>query len=379
MKLRISVIILLVLGISLGCLAPVSNAADLGGQVLTGAAIGMLVHSTAPQLNKFINSVTLQKSPIGMATKVVPILSVGEKAYVGAAQVAGPQAEVNSTQAVWLYEDNFSNNEFRIKVLVPTNSINPLHMKKVQKVGLSAVIDVSLDGRWHGESVSKGIGLGDILKTGVVALAVSAAADPINKAINSITQGIPANTKVVPILTVGSKAYIGGVQISGPVASIKQAKSVFQYEGLFSDGRFRIKAFVPCNSVNPTSIKRLQGLGITALIDVSIADQRSVQQRQVYWRKDTRHYPSLQDAWRGKRSYYDEHEDNGWHKGWYIGKGNQKKSEPDLILKPKIDKDKKDGVLIEIKKDSDKDKKHAQDEQKHAKSHAEKNNAKHRK
>ncbi len=364
MKLRISVVILLVLGISLVSAVPTSNAASLGTQVLRGAAIGLLVKQTAPQLNKFINGVTLQNAPIGMSTKVVPILSVGEKAYVGAAQVAGPKAEVESTQAVWLYEDNFSNNEFRIKALVPTNSINPLHIKKVQKVGMSAVIDISLDGRWKGETRSRGIGLGDIIKTGVVAYAVSAAGDPINKAINSITRGIPANTKVVPILTVGSKAYIGGVQVSGPVSSIQQAKAVFQYEGLFSDARFRIKAFVPCNSVNPTKIKRLQGLGITALIDTSIADQEKVRERRDFWRRDTRHYPSIEDALRGRKSYDDEERhDNGWHKGWYIGKGNQKKSEPDLLFKIKTDKDKKhdknqEKLFRELRKDSERSNKH---------------------
>jgi hypothetical protein len=328
MKLRISLVAMLVTGISLAGVVPAPNACAAGfdTKILRGAAIGLVVKTAAPSLNKFINTVTLQKAPIGMSTKVVPILSVGEKGYVGAAQVAGPRAQVESVQAVWMYEDNFSNNEFRLKVLVPSASLNPLSMKRVQKVGLSAVIDVSLDGGYKGQTYSRSIKAGDVLKAGVVAVAVNAAADPLNKVINAVAGGWSTSTKVVPIATIGDKAYIGGVQVSGSSSAVKSVKSVYQYEDTFDGGKFRIKAFVPSNSSIPLKIKRLAGIGVTALIDTSIASQEKVRERQNYWRTDRRDYRSINDALKERFGQQGEvRHDNGLHKGWFKGVGNQRK------------------------------------------------------
>jgi hypothetical protein len=123
------------LGISMLGSADKALAAGFDTKLLRGAAVGLLVSETAADLNKFINTVTLQKKvPTGLDTKVVPILSVGEKGYVGAAQVSGPASYVKSVKAVWQYEDNFSNNEFRLKILVPSASLNPLRFKKVQRL-----------------------------------------------------------------------------------------------------------------------------------------------------------------------------------------------------------------------------------------------------
>lgn len=303
-------------------------AAGFDTKIFRAAGIGLVVKETGPALDKFINTVTLQnKIPVGMSTKVVPILSVGEKGYVGAAQVAGPAAEVKSVQAVWLYEDNFSGNEFRLKVYVPSASLNPLELKKVQKVGISAIIDVALDGGWKGQTYSRSIGAGDVLKAGVVAVAINAAADPLNRAINSITGGSSANTKVVPIATIGDKAYIGGAQVSGPAAGCNLAKAVYQYEEIFDKGRFRIKILVPSNSTNPLRISRVSGIGITALIDTSVADQQRIRERQEVWKASKIKYNpigvSLKNRFRG--DIRGPGQDQGLHKGWYIGKGNQRK------------------------------------------------------
>ena len=319
MKLRVNLVILLVCAVS-AALFPADRALAAGfdTKIFRAAAIGLVVKEASPGLNKFINTFTFQnKIPVGMSTKVVPILSVGEKGYVGAAQVAGPASAVKTVQAVWLYEDNFSRNEFRLKVLVPSASLNPFALKRVQKVGVSAIIDVALDGRWKGQTYSHAVYVGDILKAGVVAVAVNAAAEPLNEAINAITKGSSASTKVVPIATIGDKAYIGGAQVSGAVKSVK---AVYQYEEIFDGGKFRIKVFVPSNSTNPLKIKRVSGVGITALIDTSIADQERIQERERFWRT----YPVragtmdliLADKFR---------HDRGLHLGWYIGRGNQRK------------------------------------------------------
>ena len=320
MKLRVSLIIRLVCAIS-AALFPADRAfaAGFDTKIFRAAAIGLVVKEASPALDKFINTFTFQQNiPVGMSTKVVPILSVGEKGYVGAAQVSGPESSVKTVQAVWLYEDNFSRNEFRLKILVPSASLNPFALKRVQKVGVSAIIDVALDGRWKGQTYSHAVHAGDILKAGVVAVAVNAAAEPLNEAINAVTKGSSSSTKVVPIATIGDKAYIGGAQVSG--AAVKAIKAVYQYEEIFDGGKFRIKVFVPSNSTNPLKIKRVSGVGITALIDTSIADQERIRERERFWRT----YPVragtidliLADKFR---------HDRGLHLGWYIGRGNQRK------------------------------------------------------
>ena len=329
MRRRITIVALLVFVVSIACgaLAPDrAMAAGFDTKIFRAAAIGLAVKETSPALDKFINTFTFQnKVPIGMSTKVVPILSVGEKGYVGAAQVAGPESYVKSVKAVWLYEDNFSQNEFRLKVLVPSGSLNPLELKRVQKVGVSAIIDVALDGRWKGQTYSHSVRVGDIIKAGVIAVAINTAAEPLNKAVNSITKGSSSSTKVVPIATIGDKAYIGGAQVSGSASGVKSVKAVFQYEETFDGGKFRIKAFVPSNSTSPLKIKRVSGIGITALIDTSLADQERIRERERYWRTyRTAYHPIdivLGDRFRGDIVRHDQ----GLHKGWYIGKGNQRK------------------------------------------------------
>lgn len=321
-------LVLAILLISLASIPMQVMAITLGTEVFRGAAIGTAVAATAPQLNKFVNTVTFQGTPPrGLSTKVVPILSVGEKGYVGAAQIAGPAADVNRTKAVWAYDDNFSGNEFRLRILVPTASYNPLQLSKVQRVGITAVIDVSLNGQWKGETYSRSIGAGDVIKAAAVAAAINAAANPINKAINVVTGGAEGTTKVVPIISVGEKAYIGGVQVAGSRAAVAQVKAGYQYEAAFDTGKYRIKAFVPSGSLNPIKISRVQGVGITAIIDTSIAQQERVRERQVYWQTVKANYrpmgTSVKLAFEPERLEA-ERRDRGLHKGWYKGKGNLK-------------------------------------------------------
>ena len=53
------------------------------------------------QINDFINTVTFNRG-VGTdeETKVIPIVSVGSGTSIGAAQVAGPKAEVDKVKAV---------------------------------------------------------------------------------------------------------------------------------------------------------------------------------------------------------------------------------------------------------------------------------------
>lgn len=120
-------------------------ALDLGG-ILKGAGIVILVDKFSDQLNKFINDITANKG-VGVEdrTKVVPILSLGQGGYVGAAQVSGPAHLVDKVKAVAQIEGNFSGKTFRVKALVPVESKDAVKdIKRVSGVGVSAIIDVKL-------------------------------------------------------------------------------------------------------------------------------------------------------------------------------------------------------------------------------------------
>lgn len=119
-------------------------AVDLGDLVgVVGG--GLLVSGFAEQINDFINTVTLNKG-VGVKdeTKVVPIVSVGSGTSIGAAQVAGIKADVDKVQAVAEVAVSFLG-RIGVRILVPIDSKNPLErFRRVQKVGVSAIIDYKL-------------------------------------------------------------------------------------------------------------------------------------------------------------------------------------------------------------------------------------------
>ncbi len=312
--------------VAMAVVAP-AGAASFGGKALKGVAIGYVVKQSAGALDSFINKVTLQRGVAhNLDTKVVPILSVGEKGYVGAVQIAGPWAYVNEVKAVFQYEQNFDNGRYRIKALVPSGSLNPLQLKRIEKVGVTALIDVSLSGGLKNEYYGNGVGASQIIRAAAVAVGVKAVANPLNKFINTITFNKGVATAVVPMASFGEKAYIGGVQISGSARTFDDVKAVWQYEDLFKNGQFRVKILVPSNSINPLKLKRVQGVGITAVIDTSIADQKEAnnnswddRSRDNRDNRDNRDYRDYRDY---RDSRYDDvrkdkkSKDNCKHKGW---------------------------------------------------------------
>jgi len=129
-------------------ISPAACAFDLGDVVKTvaiGYAGGYVVTKLAPQLNDFINTITLQNGVKYQGyTKVVPIVSLGDGAKVGAAQVgATTKSALDATKAVAMLEGKFQSIE--AKALIPINSTNPLKgVKRVAGVGVTAIIDVQL-------------------------------------------------------------------------------------------------------------------------------------------------------------------------------------------------------------------------------------------
>lgn len=125
-----------------------ASAIDLGDVLKGGALIlggGAVVKALGPQLDSFINTITLNKGAEYKGfTKVVPIVSLGSGAHIGAAQVGGTtKADVDRTQAVAQLEGEWSS--IRARALIPIDSLNPIQQfRRVQGVGVTAIIDVEL-------------------------------------------------------------------------------------------------------------------------------------------------------------------------------------------------------------------------------------------
>jgi hypothetical protein len=116
------------------------------GSVLKGGAIAFVVDRFAPQINNGINSLTGNRHlQVGLATKVVPILSVGSGSYLGAVQVAGTQARIDQVKAVAQLEGEFNAvGDIRLRALVPITSRSVSNLKRVPGVGVSALVDIKL-------------------------------------------------------------------------------------------------------------------------------------------------------------------------------------------------------------------------------------------
>ena len=115
----------------------------LGGAAKIGG-IGIVVNKFGPQIDSFLNKLLKQNNlSTEYTTKVVPIISIGTKGYIGAAQVTGPASSIEEVKAVTQVEGSF-NGMVRVKGLVPVNSTNPVGASRVQGVGVSAIIDLKI-------------------------------------------------------------------------------------------------------------------------------------------------------------------------------------------------------------------------------------------
>lgn len=125
------------------CLALVSTAAwalDLGNLLKVGG-IALLVNQFGDQIDRFITGALGQRGAAAIgATKVVPILSLGQRGYVGAAQVVGTPDNVKRVKAVVQIEGRIGS--FRPRVLVPTYVDRAQGApERAKGVGVSAVIE----------------------------------------------------------------------------------------------------------------------------------------------------------------------------------------------------------------------------------------------
>jgi hypothetical protein len=117
--------------------------------------------------------------------------------------------------------------------------------------------------------------LGDVVKVGGVAFIVDKFGSQINSFVNKLTMnknlGTEEATAVVPIMTLGSGGYIGAAQVIGSKANVAKCKAVVQIEGNAVFGKnIRAKALVPVGSKTTSNIKRVYGVGVSAIIDIRI-------------------------------------------------------------------------------------------------------------
>ena len=124
-------------------------------------------------------------------------------------------------------------------------------------------------------AVSYGSLLGKVVKVGGIGFVVDRFGPQINKFVNKLTAnknvGTQQATKVVPIITFGSGGYVGAAQVMGTKNNVAKCKAVVQIEGnAIFGGNIRAKALVPVGSKTTSKIKRIYGVGISAIIDVKI-------------------------------------------------------------------------------------------------------------
>lgn len=144
---------------------------------------------------------------------------------------------------------------------------------RFKKTLVAALLSVSLVSAVAIQTTQASI-LGTVLKGGGIAILVDTFSGQLNSFINTLTAKHAVSsdyaTKVVPVIVVGSGTYAGAAQVTGPQELVDETKAVLQLEGNFSGDKFRIKGLIPIDSKNPTNFSRVQGVGVSAQIDVKV-------------------------------------------------------------------------------------------------------------
>lgn len=130
-----------------GALVPQADALklkDVLGKTVKAVAVGFAVDRMAKPLNDFINTVLMNNGVAHReATKVVPIITAGRKGHIGACQVAGTPEVLAKVKAVVQIESDYQA-KVRAKILIPSDSANPLKFSRVHGAGVSAIVDIPL-------------------------------------------------------------------------------------------------------------------------------------------------------------------------------------------------------------------------------------------
>lgn len=130
-------------GFIMGNAASVSHAFDIGS-IIKGGIIGAVVNANASGINSAINGITGKYGVSSTdATKVVPIITVGDGSRAGAAQVSGPQEKIDECKAALEIEQTILGG-IKVKCLIPIDKLSTSNINRVQGVGVCAQIDASI-------------------------------------------------------------------------------------------------------------------------------------------------------------------------------------------------------------------------------------------
>lgn len=141
----VTLVLILVASIITATSPITTNAADPIFTLLKAFGIGYVVQTFAPQMNTAVNAIMQNNKVMSSeTTKVVPIISLGNGAHIGAVQVTGSSTQVNKVAAVAQLEVEGNESWFRAKALVPVNSFDVRTIQRVSGVGISAVLDIRL-------------------------------------------------------------------------------------------------------------------------------------------------------------------------------------------------------------------------------------------
>jgi len=139
----------------------------------------------------------------------------------------------------------------------------------IKKQFIAGVLAASLFGFGGGVMTAQAFDFGSVLKLGGISYLVNQFGGEINTFINKIFSQNEVTTdyatKVVPILSMGTGGYIGAVQVVGPKAQVDKVKAVGQLEFKFSK-----KGLIPIDSINITNVNRVEGVGVSAVIDFKL-------------------------------------------------------------------------------------------------------------
>jgi len=114
-------------------------------RILKAGGVALVVDRFGKDMDRALNRLTNTKPSAQFATKVVPIISAGNGAYIGAAQVMGKPELVRRVQAVAQVEGDFLGREVRLRALIPISTKNPQRtLDRVEGVGISGIVDLRL-------------------------------------------------------------------------------------------------------------------------------------------------------------------------------------------------------------------------------------------
>ena len=122
-------------------------------------------------------------------------------------------------------------------------------------------------------------GLLDFIGEAVAGTAVFLLVDNFGKDINSFINHLldqnqkdtKAATKVVPIISVLDGAGVGAAQVTGDKAKVDKVKACLQIESNKTFGSpVRIRCVIPVNKKAITDVSRVEGVGVSALIDIKL-------------------------------------------------------------------------------------------------------------